>query len=132
MPLFEYAGGSVNGRQAGTIEAKSKSIAKELLLKKGINPTDLRKCSVHSEKTFWRFLSFLQILLEQNIPLAEALKLGSKQPNKKLSLIFQKTLSNLEDGYQFHEIIGNIFPGIDKNKIILLRIGVERAGLKKR
>lgn len=131
MPLYEYVGITATGTKMGTIDANSKSLAKKLLLKNGIKATKIHRYSSYSEKAFWKFLSLIGILLQQNIPLVEALKIGARQPQKKHAMIFEKILLSLEDGNQFHDSIENIFPAIDKNKLMLLRIGVERAGLKK-
>ena len=59
---------------------------------RGIKPTSLRKRQALNQKTFWKTVILLNVLLAQNITLVDAVKIAKNQKNKKVNNIGMKLL----------------------------------------
>jgi len=129
MPDFHYRGLSISGSVSGFIEASSKKSAEGLLKAKGIKVVNLKVERPYDIKTFWYFLSLIKSLLDQKISLVDALEISLNQSNSKIKNIANRTLSQLSEGQTLDVIFENIFKGLDKKILSLLKIGSEQSGL---
>lgn len=129
MAIYEFEGINLEGTTSGTIDASGKKHAKRKLMKRGIKPTSLRKRQALNQKTFWKTVILLNVLLAQNITLVDAVKIAKDQKNKKLSQAFSNIYHELQEGRALHEILLNIFPDTPNGLIGMIRIGSEKKGL---
>jgi type II secretory pathway component PulF len=129
MPDFHYRGLSISGSVSGFIEASSKKSAESLLKAKGIKVVNLKVERPYDVKTFWLFLSLIKSLLDQKISLVDALEISLNQSNAKIKKIANRTLSQLSEGQTLDVIFENIFKGLDRKTLSLLKIGSEQSGL---
>ena len=114
MPYFNYSGYDAKGKNTkGTVEAGSSVQAVDKLTERGIVVVDVKiveekKGNVSKQKllTLENHIFFCRGLasyLKSGLPLAECLKLMSKQVrDKKMKPALEKLLSEVEGGRKFH------------------------------
>ena len=129
MARYFYIGQSTEGSISGYIEANSKSAANKKLTAKGYLIDQLKYSKKFNKKTFWNFIESLHALINENTSLAEAVFLLEAQENRTMSKIAKQINSGILEGDDFMKTLEDVFHGIDKSIISLLRIGYENAGL---
>ena len=129
MARYFYIGQSTEGSISGYIEANSKSAANKKLTAKGYLIDQVKYSKKFNKKTFWNFIESLHALINENTSLAEAVFLLEAQENRTISKIAKQINSGILEGDDFMKTLEDVFHGIDKSIISLLRIGYENAGL---
>ena len=129
MAKYYYIGQSTEGSISGFIEANSKSAANKKLIAKGYLIDQLKYSKKFNKKIFWNFIESLNALINENTSLAEAIFLLEAQENRTMSKIAKQINSGILEGDDFMKTLEDVFHGIDKSIISLLRIGYENAGL---
>ena len=129
MASFFYSGRDISGQRSGQLEAKTKKEAAAELRGLGLVEFRLEKTPVYQPVIFHRWLDALNLLLEQNLQLIDAIRLLAKQSDKKLATLSEYVVRDIELGKSFCDAVFSRVKAIQPTYIAILSVAESTGGL---
>jgi len=129
MASFFYSGRDISGQRSGQLEAKTKKEAAAELRGLGLVEFRLEKTPVYQPVIFHRWLDALNLLLEQNLQLIDAIRLLAKQSDKKLAMLSEYVVRDIELGNSFCDAVFSRVKAIQPTYIAILSVAESTGGL---
>ena len=131
MKSYSYNGKDISGVRSGTIEADSRSLAVKKLKSMGLIEWSLHQVKPFSSKSIYQWLSLLDVLLQQNIKLADAVELLKRQSRKDIKDISNSISSDIKNGKQFFQSLISIQRDISPAYLAILNVSEATGNLPK-